>query len=69
MKSPCLKASLLVAALLALSSYLPASEGSPLLLVPEGARSSALAGAFSMETGSAETLWYNPAGVAGMDST
>ena len=51
---------------MALAAPLGAVEGAEMLKVPAAARSAALAGAFSMVAGSAESMWYNPAGIAGM---
>ncbi len=38
-----------------------------MLKVPAAARSAALGGAFSMVPGNAESMWYNPAGIAGIN--
>jgi hypothetical protein len=43
-----------------------ALEGAAYLKSSEGVRSSAMAGAFSAVPGSAEALWYNPAGLSGL---
>lgn len=51
---------LLSAPLIALTSF-------PYLESPEGVRSSALGGAFGAVNGSAESQWYNPAGLSGLD--
>jgi tetratricopeptide (TPR) repeat protein len=46
---------------------LQAVEGAAMLKVPAAARSAALGGAFSMVAGNAESMWYNPAGIGGMN--
>lgn len=42
------------------------AESLSFVKVPQGARSAAMGGAFSMVPASAEALWYNPAGAAGL---
>jgi hypothetical protein len=49
-----------------MAASLHAVEGAAYLKGAEGVRSSALAGAFSAAAGSAESLWYNPAGLSGL---
>ena len=49
-----------------MAASLHAVEGAAYLKSAEGVRSSALAGAFSSAAGSAESLWYNPAGLSGL---
>src|SRR5581483_1461565 len=56
----------LLASVLLLAAPLGAVESAAYLKSPEGVRSSALAGAFSSAAGSAESLWYNPAGLSGL---
>lgn len=41
----------------------------PYLNIPIGAKSAALGGAYSAIAGDIETLWYNPAGLAGMKNS
>jgi hypothetical protein len=48
------------------ASRLGAVVGAPYLQGPEGVRSSALAGAYGAVQGSAESQWYNPAGLSGL---
>lgn len=45
---------------------LGAVEGAAYLKSAEGVRSTAMGGAFGAEGGSAESLWYNPAGLTGL---
>lgn len=46
------------------SSPLAAMEGASYLKINEGAKSAGMAGAYGTVPGSAESLWYNPAGLA-----
>ena len=63
------KALLLSAALLAPSAlFSQSSIGYAFLRTPVGARPSAMAGSFVALTGDAHSIYYNPAGVAGIDS-
>ena len=52
---------------LGLAQSAGAAEGVAFMKVPQGARGAAMGGAFSMVPANAESFWYNPSAVAGLD--